>query len=148
MYLNSSSKLSNRGTAFPFTSMLRHLPSCSRITLSATYVNPFDIVELAPELPPLVKALTQEEHDAQLTAEQRRREQVQWRTGTSAELPRLISSNNRHSFVSDVSPTGPLTMLTSSLMAYFGFQSASRLPVAVWGLCSCILLAVVHRHGT
>ncbi|GIL64618.1 hypothetical protein Vafri_18511 [Volvox africanus] len=47
----------------------------NRITLSATYSSPSDIVELPPELPPLVKALTQAEHDAMLTAEERKREQ-------------------------------------------------------------------------
>ncbi|GIL85896.1 hypothetical protein Vretimale_8967 [Volvox reticuliferus] len=47
----------------------------NRITLSATYSSPSDIVELPPELPPLAKALTQAEHDAVLTAEERKREQ-------------------------------------------------------------------------
>ncbi|KAG2437565.1 hypothetical protein HYH02_011207 [Chlamydomonas schloesseri] len=47
----------------------------NRVTLSATSMHPSDCVELAPELPPLLEALTQEQHEAILTEEGRKREQ-------------------------------------------------------------------------
>ncbi len=56
--------------------------------MSATYTNPYDIVELPLELPPLVKALTQTEHDAVLTAEERKREQVRACGGVVAGIQR------------------------------------------------------------
>ncbi|PNW81692.1 hypothetical protein CHLRE_06g256450v5 [Chlamydomonas reinhardtii] len=47
----------------------------NRVTLSAASAHPSDVVELAPELPPLQEALTQEQHEAILTEEERKREQ-------------------------------------------------------------------------
>ncbi|KXZ53860.1 hypothetical protein GPECTOR_6g778 [Gonium pectorale] len=57
----------------------------NRVTLSATYTHPSDVVELPPELPPLAVALTQAQHEAILTEEERKREQEEAAAAAAAE---------------------------------------------------------------